>query len=364
MKKILFCLTALYAAQHTACGPPKYAAAPDTVYAPLVQWRPITLIPPEKRVVVAYITSWTSAMPDPQYLTHVNYGFGHVNATFDGIRVEDPVRLRQISMMRVKYPHLKILLSIGGWQGSYGFSEMAMLPESRERFAEDCLRVVQAYDLDGIDIDWEYPGIASPKVSASPYDIENYTPLIRAVRAAIGSKKLLTMTSLANAKCADFPELVQYVDFVNVMSYDMGAPPYHHSTLYRSEITNATSVEESITAHLEAGLPNDKMVLGISFYGSGDQDRIQRYVLLGRVVKLEGYQIKWDAVGKVPYLANKSGQLVFSYENPASVALKTKYAIEHNLLGVMCWEYAGDSHQKYLTQTVNRLLKSKNSNNK
>jgi chitinase len=297
-------------------------------------------------------------MPDPKYLTHVNYGFGHINATYDGIKVDDPVRLRQISMMKVKYPHLKILLSIGGWEGSNGYSEMAMQPETRARFAADCKRVVDAYHLDGIDIDWEYPTILSKRNSASPYDIENLTLLMRAVRASIGTNKILSMTSLATAKCAVFPEIIEYIDYVNVMAYDMGVPPYHHASLYRSEISGATTVDESIQAHFAVGVPNHKMMLGISFYGEG-AERIPRYVLLADVVKLEGYYVKWDPIGKTPFLANNDGALIFSYENPASIVAKAKYALDYNLLGVTVWEYAGDFQQKYLVQTVDKILREK-----
>jgi chitinase len=365
MKNILFYISTLCM---LALLPISCATEQQVAKTSIIQWQLAQPIPLKDRVIVAYVTNWTSVMPDPEYLTHVNYGFGHVNATFDGIRVENPVRLRQIALMRVKYPHLKILLSIGGWQGSDGFSEMAMLPELREKFAIDCRKVIDAYNLDGIDLDWEYPTIASPRTSASPYDKENFTLLVRAVRAAIGTKKLLTMTSLAVAKGVNFPEVIEYVNFVNIMSYDMGIPPYHHATLYRSPISSEHTVDDAIMAHFAAGLPNYKMVLGVSFYGEGlgnadktpDFEKIQQYVLLGKVSKLEGYQIKWDDIGKVPYLADNNGYLVFGYENPASVALKTNYAIEHNLLGVMCWEYAGDSRQKYLTQTINRILKRKN----
>jgi chitinase len=298
-------------------------------------------------------------MPDPQYLTHVNYGFGHVNATFDGIRVEDPVRLRQISLMKIKYPKLKILLSIGGWEGSNGYSQMGMSDELREKFAADCQRVVKAYKLDGIDIDWEYPTIAGPRNTASPYDTENFTKLIRAVRAAIGTSKLLSSTSLASATVINFHDVIQYLDYVNVMTYDMGIPPYHHASLYRSAISGTSTVDESIQTHLQSGVPTDKLNLGISFYGEGAR-RIPHYVLLDRVVQLEGYNIKWDPIGKTPYLADAvTGNLVFSYENPASVVAKTKYAIEYNLRGIMIWEYAGDTHDKHLIQSIDRVWKDR-----
>jgi chitinase len=349
-----------------ACGTERGVMQQPTYY---IKLPPTQYVPPKDRLVVVYSTAWNQVMPDPKYLTHINYGFGHVNATFDGIKVDDPVRLRKISLMKTKYPHLKILISIGGWFGSTGFSEMAMSPDTREKFAADCKRVVDAYHLDGVDIDWEYPTILSKYNSASPYDIDNLTLLIRSIRANLGYKKLLTMTSLATARCANFPEIIDYLDYVNVMAYDMGLPPYHHSSLYRSNISGITTVDESIQAHFAAGVPNNKMMLGISFYGMG-AGHIATYTTFNDMVKLEGYAIKWDPIGKAPYLVDGNDALVFSYENPASVIAKTKYALEYNLLGVTCWEYGGyweyrgPYQSNFLVQAIDIILKERDKHKK
>ena len=108
------------------------------------------------RVVVAYVTSWSRVIPDPFCMTHLNYAFGHVNDTFDGVRVDNPERLHQMVALKKMNPDLKVMLSVGGW-GSGRFSEMAMEGKRRKSFAEDCIRVVEEFGLDGIDIDWEYP---------------------------------------------------------------------------------------------------------------------------------------------------------------------------------------------------------------
>ena len=92
-------------------------------------------------------------MPDPQYMTHINYAFGHVNESFNGVKIDNEERLRQIVDLRKQKPELKVLLSIGGW-GSGRFSEMAANDEYRRAFAADCDRVVKEFALDGIDIDW------------------------------------------------------------------------------------------------------------------------------------------------------------------------------------------------------------------
>lgn len=116
---------------------------------------------PDGPVVIAYVTDNDRAvMPDPTVMTHINYAFGHVNKTFDGVRISNPERLHKISALKSQNPNLKVMLSIGGW-GSGRFSEMAADPKLRKSFAKDCARVMKEFNLDGIDIDWEYPSQGS-----------------------------------------------------------------------------------------------------------------------------------------------------------------------------------------------------------
>ena len=110
----------------------------------------------DEKVIVAYVTSWSRVMPDAQYMTHINYAFGHVTKSFDGVRIDNEKRLRSITALKRDNPHLKVMLSVGGW-GSGNFSEMAADKHLRRSFAKDCRRVMEEFNLDGIYIDWEYP---------------------------------------------------------------------------------------------------------------------------------------------------------------------------------------------------------------
>ena len=309
-----------------------------------------TITAKAQKVVVAYVTSWTEVMPDPAYITHLNYAFGHVNNTFNGIRIDNPERLKQLVALKDRSPSLKVMLSIGGW-GSGRFSEMAATDSTRKAFAEDCLRVVKEYKLDGIDIDWEYPTSSAAKISASPNDTENYTILMKAIRQKIGRAKLLTLASVADAKYVDFKAIVKVVDFVNIMTYDMGNPPFHHAGLYRSEYTKGLSVDEAVTAHVTAGMPLNKLVLGIPFYGHGTSG-VKGYIDYKEIVNLTGYQQKWDELAKVPYLANDAGEFVCTYEDPRSIAIKCSYLMTRKMLGAMYWEYGGDTDDGLLRKAV------------
>ena len=305
---------------------------------------------PEK-VIVSYVTSWTQAIPDPQYITHINYAFGHVTETFDGIRIDNEARLKTIVALKTSHKKLKVLLSIGGW-GSGRFSEMAANEKNRKKFAHDCARVVKEFNLDGIDIDWEYPTSNAGGISASPDDTHNFTLLMNDIRKAIGKKKLLTLASVISGKYIDFAAIEKTIDFVNIMAYDAGNPPKHHAALYRSEMTGWGSGDEAVKAHHEAGMPFSKLVLGIPFYGRANKTEIKGFSHYRNLIKLEGFVSKWDSVAKAPYLVNAAGEFVCSYETPESIAIKGDFIHEKGLLGAMYWEYAGDTDDNILSKAL------------
>ena len=312
----------------------------------------------ESKVVVAYVTSWSEVMPDPQYMTHINYAFGHVNESFNGVKIDNEERLRQIVDLRKQKPELKVLLSIGGW-GSGRFSEMAANDEYRRGFAADCDRVVKEFALDGIDIDWEYPTSSMANISSSPDDTENFTLLMQDIRAAIGNEKELTLATVASARYIDFKAILPSVDFVNIMAYDMASAPKHHSALYPSGHSGDITSDGAVTAHLKAGVPPSKLVMGMPFYGRGGDGypSFQDYNKVGNTDTQ--YTEKWDEVAQVPYLADKNDTLVFGFENPRSLAIKCQYILDKDLLGGMYWDYSGDNEQGDLRRTVAENLLGK-----
>lgn len=334
LKSILFALMALFMLGGTV-------KAADKKNAPV-----------PGKVIVAYVTSWSRVMPDPKYMTHINYAFGHVNDTFNGVRIDNEERLRQIVALKEQNPELKVLLSIGGW-GSGRFSEMAADSKNRKSFAQDCKRVVDEFGLDGIDIDWEYPTSSMANISSSPDDTKNFTKMMKDIRKAIGKQKLLTLATVASAKYIDFKGILSSIDFVNIMSYDMGSAPIHHAGLYPSEHTGHLTASTAVEAHIKAGVPPSKLTMGVPFYGRGGNGfpNFRDFNKVGNSDKR--YVEKWDEVAKVPYLAEKkTGKLAFGYENPRSLAIKAQYIKDMNLLGAMYWDYSGDNEQGDLRSTL------------
>ncbi len=305
------------------------------------------------KVVIAYVTSWSHVTPDPAHLTHINYAFGHVNNSFDGVRIDNPDRLRSMVALKKVKPELKVLLSIGGW-GSGRFSEMAATSSTRKAFAKDCLRVVHEFDLDGIDIDWEYPSSNAAGISASPDDTENFTKLIAAIRELLPEDMELTMASAATAEYVNFEEVIPYLDFVNIMTYDMGSAPQHHSGMYRSEMSPGITCEESIEAHVAAGVPIEKLVFGFPFYGRA-RGALEGFSDYRDIVALpeEDYTIEWDELAQAPYVVEvASGEVICTFDNPRSIALKCDYLINRGMRGAMYWDYAGDDEDHTLARTV------------
>ena len=302
---------------------------------------------PEKDyVVVAYVTSWSRVMPDPFTMTHINYAFGHVNDTFDGVRIDNPRRLKAIVDLKTVNPDLKVMLSVGGW-GSGRFSEMASDDARRLSFAQDCLKAVEEFGLDGIDIDWEYPTSDMAGISASPADRENFNLLMRDLRAALGEDRLLTLASSAYAEYIDFFACEKYLDFVNIMTYDMADAPYHHAALYASENTKGCC-DGAVKAHVEAGVPIEKLVLGVPFYGRGGTT-LSKFIDFRNLDGSEEYVEMWDEVAQAPYLADKEGNLLLGYDTPRSLVIKCDYIKANGLLGVMYWDYAGDTPEAELS---------------
>lgn len=295
-------------------------------------------------IVGAYVTSWTSEVPDPTTMTHLNYAFGHVTESFDGVRIDNPERLRLMVRLKEQNPDLKVLLSVGGW-GSGRFSEMAAAEKTRKAFASDCKAKLDEFSLDGIDIDWEYPTQSSAGISSSPNDTENFTLLMRDLRKALGKKKLLTAATVCRARFVDLKACIRYIDYVNVMAYDMGSGDKHHASLFPSPHAGYCTSSQAVEAHIKAGVPRQKLVMGVPFYGKGKRDDPGVKTFLRTRRLKPGYKHLWDEAGRFPYLANEKNQLVWGYENSQSLAAKCQYILDEGLRGAMYWDYASDTPQ-------------------
>ncbi|MBC8083378.1 MAG: carbohydrate-binding protein, partial [Hymenobacter sp.] len=279
---------------------------------------------------------------------------------------------------------VKVMASLGGWSMSKHFGDMAATPAKRARFVNDCKKII-ALGFDGIDLDWEYPGQAGMNFTGQPQDYTNYSVLVEEIRAAIGPDKLITAAfSAVPSKFTqfDWTRLSRSMNYFNFMTYDYNGgwsnKAGHNSPLY--DYPNAEYAGFSLDATTQgikaAGIPLNKVNLGVAFYGRGVVTNGPAALNAQTVKKQEtvspdgpvstaadfanwpkdvwdgtpNYQVilantaswteAWDDNAKVPYKTN--GNYFLSYDNERSVGLKAQYIKDQQLAGAIVWSASGD----------------------
>lgn len=255
-----------------------------------------------------------------------------------------------------------------------------MSAASRETFARSVVALLREHSLDGVDLDWEYPGQRVAGIKSRPEDRQNFTALLREMRAQLGNRYLLTIAS-ADREYFDFTEMDRlhvYLDWINVMSYDffnsLTPTTGHHAGLYAAAFAAPTdrNADASVKQHLAAGIPPQKLVLGVAFYGRGfagvqplhdgvnqPYERFEaahRYAeLVEKFIDRGGFVRKWDAKAQAPFLWNAQTRAFITYEDPQSIAIKAAYVRKHHLGGMMFWELSQDSRGVLLDAIVKGL---------
>ena len=144
-----------------------------------------------------------------------------------------------------------------------------------------------------------------------------------------------------------------YVDYVNIMTYDLDAAPHHHSAL-KSDRAYRDCVR-SVQAYLDLGISPKKLVLGIPFYGRHSFSESPTAITYKNILQLDRYKYRrnqWDDVAKCPYVETMGGVFYCGYDNPRSIAEKGKWIREKGMLGLMYWEYDQDDANGTLRKAV------------
>src|SRR6185436_10328823 len=337
--------------------------------------------------IVGYYADWTAErypladIPASQ-LTHVNYAFGKIDAdnrlTFNRAIALDRVYpadcsdpqcrhglFNQVTLVKQRYPHLKFILSVGGWTDSGPFYEMAASEETRQTFARSCAEFLKTYpQFDGIDIDWEHP-VAGGLQPGQARDARNYVLLLSALRSAIGPGKFLTVAVGAGARAIDpleYAEMATSLDWVNVMTYDFhscGRRAGFNSALYNHDDPSnpRSNTDAAVQAILAKGVPRTKLVVGVPFYGRGWRGiesekgwtegtgtiQVGGYrAIATNQLQSGGFVRRWDDVAKVPWLYNAETKEWITYEDAQSMRIKGSYVVEQGLAGAMFWELSND----------------------
>ena len=320
----------------------------------------------------------------------------------------DIVNLEALANVKRANPHLRLAASVGGWNWSNRFSDMASGARTRAVFIDSAVSFLRRHGFDGIDIDWEYPAsIGIPCASGHatcdrPEDKRNFAVLGRELRTALdragaadGKHYLFTIAAAADEKyvfddaksSAWLVDLAQSTDWINLMTYDYHGTweraAYFVAPLARDEADpNAANVEASVALFLRQGIAPSKITLGAPFYGKGwtgcdtgeggsvlynscaslareDHEAAFEFAYLvdegylarddeGRYTKGgRGFERHWNAAAKAPWLYNPESRTFIAYDDEASVREKARYAMRMELRGVMFWELAQD-HQGVL----------------
>jgi chitinase len=326
-------------------------------------------------------------------LTHINYAFmkivdGKVSPLDEDLFQKN---MEKIKYLKKEYKEVKILISIGGWTDSGEFSDIALTRENRLIFANSALEIIREFNLDGIDIDWEFPVSGGlPTNKARPEDKENFTFLLKDIREILNDAEskdkkhyLLTIAGPAGYREIHNTEPDKYhlyIDFLNLMTYDFHGRwdkyTNHHSPLFSNpKDPNPISRERlncdsAIKEYLKFKVPSEKIILGVPFYGKGwicedngenglfakvigiplgiydSEDHPSGsnpfFFIKGVLENNPNYHKFRDEYAKVPWLWNPKEKIFYTYDDEISVKEKCEYVIRNNLGGIMIWEITDD----------------------
>lgn len=301
---------------------------------------------------------------DAQLLDVVIYAFVEINP--DGtLYVPSPTYLRQLVQLKLEKPELQVIAAIGGW-GTDGFSDAAATPASRYNFARQARDLVNQYGLDGIDIDWEYPGSSAAGIKSSPQDRENFTLLLTALRDVLGNNAWLSVAGTGDSayirNSAEIANIAPLINYFNLMSYDFTAGETdengrkHQANLYPSDLSlPGYSIDDMVNNLIEAGMPSEKILLGVPFYGRLGATITKSYDELRKnYINKNGYEVAFDKQAQVPYLV-KNGKFAMSYDDALSIFLKGQYVLRNCLGGIFSWTSTYDQ-ANILAKSMNESI--------
>lgn len=351
--------------------------------------------------VAAYYVPQRNISPDQlplDQLTHIIYSFSRVRDGEMKVHERAGDIIKELVKQKDKYPDLKVMVACGGW-GADGFSDMAQSDQSRTRFAESVVKFIEEYKIDGIDMDWEYPGMKAGGIKHRPEDTQRFTLLMKSLREhldSMDSKKILTFASAGWKRyyeTIETLEVMKYVDYMNIMTYDQvsGNANFtgHHTALGSLEIEDLEgypildfmetrkeemakvgmkfeprSTEKIVDYVIGLGVDPAKILIGGAFYGRSwkgvppegnglHQTNVEIHIgwcpyslIRSEYESKNGYIRHWDPVAKAPYLYNPADSIFMSYDDTLSVKLKTQYAKEKKLGGIMFWQLSDDTKEE------------------
>lgn len=292
-----------------------------------------------------------------------------------------------IKRLRFNNPGTQIVLAVGGY-GAGGFSD-GSLQANRGTFTDNIIKLVQELGLDGVDIDWEYPASDAWGTQKSrAEDTHNFTFLMKELREKLNKlphkNKNYILTFAAGTqtwyfKNVEVAKVAKYVDYINVMSYDLTGKWSDitglNSNLYKDAAgKSVSSVDSIVQLYLDHGVDSTKLLLGVPAYSYGwkdvkssgnalfssgkpidiDKTDLSYKRIMSHYLNKNGFKRYFDKVTKAAYLYN--GNTFISYEDTEALQEKITYIKANDLAGTMVWEYSQDAEDglvKFLGEHLN-----------
>lgn len=304
-------------------------------------------------------------------ITHINYAFadidgdGTVYLADENVHYEAEIdgangALRAWTQRRRNEQSFKVILAVGGGSPDTArvYADVASNRKKCSIFIQSLMNLVELFELDGIDVDWEYP--------TGPVEGKHYIQLLASMRQAMGWHRWVTVALPAGRWGLEYLDLLrisELVDFINLMAYDFVGPDYanvdrtgHHAQLYQDTLLantiNCTSGDAAVCYLIERGVPSRKIMLGVPLYGrvfKGAEAPHQPFEGPGSGNDAT-YEVKdlprpgmtefFDENVAAAFAAGNNEFI--TYDNRASVAKKAAYVKEKNLRGLFYWHLAGD----------------------
>ena len=310
-------------------------------------------------------------------LTHLIYSFSHLKGNILDLGNEKSIAtVRKMVELKKRNPALKVILSLGGWGGCPSCSDVFSDAGNRKDFSISVVELLEKYQADGIDLDWEYPAVEGyPGHTFKPEDRANFTELVKQLRETLGEKYEISFAAGGFEKymeeAIEWENIAPLINYVNLMSYDLvhgfSERTGHHTPLY-STTDQLLSADWGVRQLTERGIPKEKIIIGSAFYGrfwenvpnvndglyqAGKFLKSESFSNIEKLIASDkSFRFFWDDVAKAPYLYNSEKNLFVTYDNRNSIELKTRYAMDKKLGGIMFWELSLDEPKDGLLEVI------------
>jgi chitinase len=354
----------------------------------------VSLIPASKLTHVLYAFMLPNPNQDDYNLLAANYAFPpkpYDSTVTEGTLVfqdgyAGPLNIQNLKNLKIQYPNLKVLISVGGWTMSWTLSKVFANDTLRNTFITSAVKFIIDNGFDGLDIDWENPGVQGigfnyvDAVNDTPNLIKFLSQLRQAFDTASPNKHMeITAAIGTNPNVINhYNGTAPYLDYVNAMTYDYAGSwgdGGHLAGLYhnpKGDMDPQFNVDSAITNLINAGFTADKIVLGLPFYARGwakiiptdlsnpifgkniggpgvsyslsaGEPGLSSWRNLRDIVGTNGMTRYYDSVAHAAYIYNSTTGEAWSYDDPSTIKEKVQYMKNRGLAGIMGWELSDDT---------------------